>query len=258
MKIEGITPLVLTYNEAINIGRVLDQLTWATEVLVIDSLSNDATKAIATQYPNVRFLERPFDTHAAQWQYGHDQVQSEWVLSLDADYILRKKAPDELRRLPEDSVVNGYEASFTYCIYETELSASLYPPRVVLYRKSAARYIQDGHTQRLIVEGEVGTLKTTILHDDRKRMDHWLASQQKYARLEAQKLASMTWKDMSIAQKIRWLRIPAILVMPLYCLFGKGLIFQGAAGWFYTWQRTCFEVMLCLYLMERDFTSHSN
>jgi len=83
-------------------------------------------------------------------------------------------------------------------------------------------------------------------------MNHWLGSQQKYARLEAAKLATMPWKQMSLIQKMRWLKVPAILVMPVYCLLAKGLIFQGKAGWFYTWQRTCFEVMLCLYLMEKE------
>ncbi|MBN8587081.1 MAG: glycosyltransferase family 2 protein [Rhodothermia bacterium] len=252
MNIEQITPLILTYNEAANIGRVLARLTWAKEVIVLDSMSSDNTKAIATAFPNVRFVERAFDTHAMQWQYGHDLVETEWVLSLDADYVLMLEAVDEFKRLQDDEKTSGFEATFRYCIYETELGASLYPPRVVLYRKKAGQYRQDGHTQRLVLEGTHTRLATPIRHDDRKNMNHWLGSQQKYARLEAAKLATMPWKQMSLIQKMRWLKVPAILVMPVYCLLAKGLIFQGKAGWFYTWQRTCFEVMLCLYLMEKE------
>lgn len=171
MNIEQITPLILTYNEAANIGRVLARLTWAKEVIVLDSMSSDNTKAIATAFPNVRFVERAFDTHAMQWQYGHDLVETEWVLSLDADYVLMLEAVDEFKRLQDDEKTSGFEATFRYCIYETELGASLYPPRVVLYRKKAGQYRQDGHTQRLVLEGTHTRLATPIRHDDRKKYE---------------------------------------------------------------------------------------
>ena len=67
MKLDDITPLVLTYNEAPNLSRTLARLTWAREVVVLDSGSTDATHEIAAQFPNVRFEVRAFDDHTTQW-----------------------------------------------------------------------------------------------------------------------------------------------------------------------------------------------
>ena len=41
------------------------------------------------------------------------------------------------------------------------------------------------------------------------------------------------------------------LVVPFYCLIAKGLIFDGAAGLHYTFQRTMAEMILSLRLIER-------
>lgn len=40
---DQITPVILTYNEAPNIERALEQLRWARDIVVVDSFSNDAT-----------------------------------------------------------------------------------------------------------------------------------------------------------------------------------------------------------------------
>src|SRR3982074_680893 len=67
--LENITPVVLTYNEAPNIGRTLDALGWARAVVVLDSGSTDKTKEIVSSYANAQWFERAFDNHQAQWQY---------------------------------------------------------------------------------------------------------------------------------------------------------------------------------------------
>ncbi|MCX6840480.1 MAG: glycosyltransferase, partial [Verrucomicrobia bacterium] len=61
-----ITPLILTWNEEANLRSCLKRLSWASEVVVLDSGSTDATAAIAAEFSNVRFLVRPFDDHTTQ------------------------------------------------------------------------------------------------------------------------------------------------------------------------------------------------
>ncbi len=39
--LDQITPLILTYNETPNVDRTLKQLTWAKEIVVIESFSDD-------------------------------------------------------------------------------------------------------------------------------------------------------------------------------------------------------------------------
>lgn len=84
----GISALILTYNEAPNIGRTLERLAWADEIVVIDSFSTDETLEIIGKFPRTRVLQRKFDTFAGQCNFGLENVRTDWVLSLDADYVL--------------------------------------------------------------------------------------------------------------------------------------------------------------------------
>src|SRR4051812_47104065 len=112
-----ITPVVLTYNEVANIERVLSQLTWAGEVLVVDSGSTDGTLEILRRFSNVKALEREFDDHTSQWNFGLDQVTTPWVLSLDADYVLTQPLVDELPTLDLQAEPVAYSVRFRYVLF---------------------------------------------------------------------------------------------------------------------------------------------
>lgn len=248
MKLEDITPLVLTYNEAANIERTLAGLAWARQIVVLDSGSTDGTAALIEQFDNAKVVERPFDNHTAQWNFGLEQVQTPWVLALDADYVCPPSLVEELRSLGPDH--DAYAAGFRYCIDGRPLRGTLYPARVVLFRADRFRYVADGHTQTLQVAGDVGKLSSVLLHDDRKPLARWLADQSRYAELEAVKLLSASaselgWKD-RLRKRILW-AAPATL---FYCLFLKGLILDGWPGIYYTLQRVYAELLLSLKLLD--------
>src|SRR6266446_6849989 len=103
-----ITPLILTFNEAPNIGRTLEKLAWANEILVIDSASTDGTVEIArSAHRNVRIVTRTFETFAGQCNFGLAQITSDWVLSLDADYVLTPDLIAEIEKLDPPADVAG-------------------------------------------------------------------------------------------------------------------------------------------------------
>ena len=250
--LDQITPLILTYNEAPNIARSLDSLRWASEVVVVDSFSTDETATIAAAFPNVRVIKRAFDCHRNQWEFGLKEtaIKTEWVLALDADYIVTTDLINEFENLKPSAQTTGYRASFIYCISGKRLHSGIYPPVTVLYRAGAANYIQDGHTQRVSLDGQVEELHSPILHDDRKPLRRWFESQKRYTKLEAQKLRAAHPAELSFLDRLR--RWP-LIVPPLalfYCLIVRAGIFDGWAGFYYAFQRTVAELMLSLYLIE--------
>jgi glycosyltransferase involved in cell wall biosynthesis len=252
--LSDITPLILTFNEAPNIARTLSKLAWAREVVIVDSHSTDGTKDAALgAHRNVRWFERAFTTHAEQWNFGlhSTQITTEWVLALDADFVLSDGFPKELERITPEDGVDGYEASFVYCIEGQPLRGAAYPPVVVLYRRQGAQYVQDGHTQRVVVKGVVRQLAHRIFHDDRKPLSHWLAAQARYMRLEADKLSAARASELGWVDRVRRLIVFAPPAMFLYCLFGKGGILDGRAGLYYAMQRAAAELILSLHLVER-------
>src|SRR6266700_2999353 len=99
--LDQITPLILTYNEAFNIGRTLDGLRWASDIVVVDSFSDDETLEIIANFPQARVFQRKFDTFAGQCNFGLKEtgISTEWVLNLDADYVLTADVIEELSSL---------------------------------------------------------------------------------------------------------------------------------------------------------------
>jgi len=247
-----ITPLILTRDEEANIGRTLAQLAWAREVVVVDSLSTDRTVSIARQFANVRLVQRAFDSHARQWSFGVEQVTTPWVLTLDADYFVAQAFIAELASLQPPTDLAGYEAAFVYAINGRPLRSALYPPRVVLLRRGAFEFWQDGHTQRVRADGRIERLRTPIIHDDRKDLRRFVERQRTYMRQEAAKLRATPWSALPMLGRIRKLRVVAPFATLFYTLIAKRALFDGVAGWRYAFERFLAEGMLSIELFRRS------
>lgn len=245
--------MVLTYNEAPNLARTLSKLDWANEVLIVDSFSDDETPALARSRPKTRMLQRRFDTFANQCNYGLEHIATEWVLSLDADYVLSDELVNEIAALNPPNQIAGYRANFQYCIYNQPLRASLYPPRVILYRKSKAKYRDEGHGHRVEIDGLVKPLAGVVRHDDRKPLERWFAEQMRYAEREAEYLSNTPREQLNRADRIRQWIVPAPFAVLVYTLLFRGLIMDGRPGWFYAFQRALAELVLSLKLLEKKW-----
>ncbi len=251
----AVTPLILTFNEQENIGRTLAALLWAPEVVLIDSFSTDATLAIAAAtHPRVRVAQRRFDSFAGQCNFGLGQIRTPWVLSLDADYELEAALCSEISALEPGPEVTGYRAHFRYCVWGRALRSTLYPPRVILYRRDVAAYENDGHGHRVRVEGgAVLPLQGRVRHDDRKPLTRWLQSQDRYMRIEAPHLLATPRAALSRQDRLRRWAFLAPAVMFLYLMFVRGLVLDGWPGWYYVFQRTLAETLLALRIItERE------
>jgi glycosyltransferase involved in cell wall biosynthesis len=92
-----ITAAIITFNEAENIREACESVSWADEVLVVDSESTDTTREIATAC-GARVINRAWPGFAAQKQFAVDEASHDWVFSLDAD----ERVSRELRASIED------------------------------------------------------------------------------------------------------------------------------------------------------------
>jgi hypothetical protein len=122
---------------------------------------------------------------------------------------------------------------------------------MVLYRVKNARYANEGHGHRVILSGNVRALSGVIYHDDRKPLSRWLASQQRYARVEADHLLNVDASVLSASDRLRRMAWPAPIVVFFYVLLVKGCLFDGWPGWFYTLQRVLAECIIALELINR-------
>lgn len=93
-----ISVVVITLNEEKNLDDCLRSVSWADEIIVVDSLSTDATVSIAERYtPSV--IRNPWPGMVGtQRNVGLDRAGSDWVLFLDADERVTEELRDELLR----------------------------------------------------------------------------------------------------------------------------------------------------------------
>jgi glycosyltransferase involved in cell wall biosynthesis len=250
--LNSITPLILTYNEAPNIARTLKQLIWANRIVVIDSFSTDETLDILSKFHQVEVFQRKFDSFASQCNYGLSKINTVWVLSLDADYIVSQELFSEIESLQEEPGLNSYIVPFKYCIFGKRLRGTLLPPRQILYKRNKATYQEDGHAHRVSVEGDSKLLSACIYHDDRKALTRWLWAQDRYMIIEAQKLLETPESQLSLGDRIRKQKILAPLVILFYCLILKGGILDGWHGWYYAFQRVLAEILLSIRIIESE------
>ncbi len=105
-----ISATIITFNEAGNIRAACESLSWADEILVVDSQSTDRTRELAAE-SGARVLNRAWPGFTEQKQFATDQARHDWVLSLDADERVSAQllqSIEELRRAPVETLADGY------------------------------------------------------------------------------------------------------------------------------------------------------
>ena len=93
-----LTVTVITYNEAQHIAAALDSVSWADEIIVVDSGSTDGTAEIA-RAKATRVIVREWPGYSAQKNFAADQASHDWVLSMDADERVTPPLAEEIRSL---------------------------------------------------------------------------------------------------------------------------------------------------------------
>jgi glycosyltransferase involved in cell wall biosynthesis len=248
--LENITPVLLTFNEESNVERTLSRLVWARDIVVVDSGSSDRTLEILERFPNVRIFHRSFDSHADQWSYavGLTDIKTPWVLRLDADYQIGDRLVAELAELTPKESIGAYRARFDYAIFSHRLLSSLYPANTILLRRGRFSIEDRGHTEGWVVSGSIGELKAPVVHDDWKSTDQFVRAQSSYMRRELQRLRV---RPTGLVAKLRLLPPLMPIAVFFYCLFWKGLLFNGRPGIFYSLQRMLAETVLSLMALEQ-------
>ncbi len=174
--------IVITKNEAANIGACLDSVAFADEIVVVDDSSTDGTAAIASA-KGARVLDRKFDGFGAQKAFALSQAAGDWVLSIDADERATPALAPEIAQAMNDASVNGYEIPrlSSFCGRQMRHSG-WYPDYVLrLFRRDKARFSDDLVHERIVCDGKVARLRNDLLHAPVARLEDALSRMDRYS-----------------------------------------------------------------------------
>jgi glycosyltransferase involved in cell wall biosynthesis len=198
-----ITATVITLNEEHNIAAALESLSWADEIIVVDSESADRTVEIARRFTD-RVFVRPWPGYSAQKNFAASQATNDWIFSLDADERVSEELTGNLERLKRggDPQASGFEMPrLTFYLGRWIKHSGWYPDyKLRLYNRNRARWRGEFVHESLEVDGGVEKVSGNILHytvrdasEHHLRMDRYttLAAQQAFAQARRASLGSM-------------------------------------------------------------------
>jgi hypothetical protein len=123
------------------------------------------------------------------WALSEVSLAHEWVLILDADERVPAELAAELNRLAESSSdrVGAYRLKRRFYLWGRWLRfSSLYPTWVVRFvRRSKVRYVNQGHSETQIVDGELGEIEGYLIDENHKCLQAWFERQSRYSCQEA-------------------------------------------------------------------------
>lgn len=161
----SLSVIIITKNESHAIGRCLESVSWADEIVVADSGSTDDTVNICKAF-GARVLVTDWPGFGPQKNRALDLATCDWVLSLDADEIVTPELQQEmLDAMSRDSAdAWSFPRSSSYCGRFMK-HGGWWPDRIIrLFRRGKGRFSGDRVHERLIVEGRVGTLASPLIH----------------------------------------------------------------------------------------------
>lgn len=156
---------IITLNEARDLPDCLRSVSFADDILVVDSGSTDRTVEIAREM-GARVIENPWPGFAAQRQFAMERAQGDWCLVLDADERISPELQGAIAVSITKDNVNGYYIPFEMRMFGESLrhGGSCNDRRLRLFRKARARWSQNGCEEDVLVDGATEELKDPIVH----------------------------------------------------------------------------------------------
>jgi len=141
-----ISATIITFNEEANIKAACESVTWADEIIVVDSESTDLTREVAAAC-GARVISHAWPGFAQQKQFAVENATHDWIFSLDADERVSEKLKRSITNLqekPDAQLANGYQiARRSYYQGRWIRGGGWYPDRQLrLFRKSQGAWKQ--------------------------------------------------------------------------------------------------------------------
>ncbi|MBN2436978.1 MAG: glycosyltransferase family 2 protein [Deltaproteobacteria bacterium] len=179
---------MIVENEEQNLPDCLKSVSFASQIVVVDSGSRDETIRIASDFGCDVFNE-PWRGFGLQKQFAVEQCREAWILVLDADERIPPETARVIRQIVESpAAVAGYSFPRKNLFQGRWIRhAGWWPDRVVrLFRKERGRMTDAAVHEAIAVEGQVGVLEVPIDHWTESRLGPILRKIDRYSTLGAE------------------------------------------------------------------------
>lgn len=187
-----VTVTVITLNEAANIEACLDSVSFADDVVVVDSGSTDKTVELA-RAKGARVIVRDWPGYSAQKNFAAEQATHDWILSVDADERVTPELAEEVARTVASSPSGaGFRVPrVTFHLGRWIRTTDWYPDyQLRLYHRGRARWPAKLVHESVAADGAVGQLRGELQHYAYRDLSHHFSTMERYTTLAATEMHS--------------------------------------------------------------------
>jgi glycosyltransferase involved in cell wall biosynthesis len=266
----GVSILILTLNEEINLPECIDSCAWSDDIVVFDSMSEDRTIEVA-KAKGARVSQRRFDNYAAQRNAALTTVNYKhpWVLMVDAD----ERVPAELASEIEAIIAAVSSDVVLFRMRRKDFFLGKWLRRSSGYPSWFGRLVRLGRVrverevnEEYIADGRVEHLKAHLHHYPfNKGVAYWFERHNRYSTMEALTKMSIcndriVMRDLFTRDPIerrRMLkqllyRVPLRPMIVFFYLYVVRLgILDGRAGFYFSRMRAAYEMLIDLKVLEK-------
>jgi glycosyltransferase involved in cell wall biosynthesis len=184
-----ISALAITYNEEDNIKRYVESLSFADEIIIVDSFSTDATAEIAKNL-NVKFLQKEFINFSDQRNYAIEQATNDWILFFDLDEVVTPSLQQEIKEVltqRDEAIAYFVKRKFHFMGKQIHFGGWQTDKVVRVFNKNHCTYNGLVH-ETISATGNVGALKQKLDHFSYKSFDNYNGKLTLYSKLQAETL----------------------------------------------------------------------
>lgn len=184
-----ITALVLTKNEEEMLPLCLERLSWADEMLVVDSGSSDRTVDLAAT-AGAKVLHHEFRNFSDQTNWGFSKAAGDWILQIDADELVGAKLRDSvLRTVASDPGEDIFELKRDSYVFGRRMKSSSWSGEWIprLFRKGSVTFAGEVHQDPQVNGRPVGRLDGVLIHHTYRSTAKYFEKFELYSTLWAEK-----------------------------------------------------------------------
>lgn len=208
---------IVTLNEEKNIARVLKSCSEFSEVLVVDSGSDDKTTDIAESF-GAKVIYNKWPGYAKQKEYAKSLCSNEWVLNLDADEELTPELVEKIKNIVE----------------EDKFAAARFQRRDWFIDGFFSKYTKKPNNIRLYKKSKVAFDKTVLVHESAQTQEKELFVKEYFNHYGYDSIEIITQKNndyssLKAQEKFQKGKKPSLLKMILIfpLIFVKTYLLQG-------------------------------
>ena len=187
-----ISATIIVFNERDNISEVCKTVSWADEIVIVDSSSSDGTAEIAREYTD-KVFEREFRGYKDKHEFADSMTTGDWIFWIDADERVTPEllsSIEALRKKEDRDLPDGFRiARKTWYAGRWIKHCGWYPDyQMRLYRRSASYWDGVAPHQTARVQGRVETLEGELLHYTKRDLSEHHRVIDSYSTLAAEHL----------------------------------------------------------------------